>query len=210
MTLAQLSSGEKTLMAVAMSLYTGSRLGEAIELPMVLLLDETDASLHPSMVQSLLSVTNNIFSKRYGVRVILTTHSPSTVALAPEESLYIMRRSGTPRLRRASRDDALKSLTVGIPTLSVRIENRRQVFVESEYDEVCYHEYYRLLKHLIASEFSLQFIASGRGGQGNAQAVKHLVSSLRAAGNDTVLGIVDRDSDLRKWITGRLLTSTDR
>jgi hypothetical protein len=192
--LAELSSGEKTLMAVAMSLYTGSRLGEAIELPMVLLLDETDASLHPSMVQSLLRVTDDIFSKRYGVRVILTTHSPSTVALAPPESLYVIRRSGQPRLRSASRDEALKSLTVGIPTLSVRIENRRQVFVESEHDEACYGEYYRLLMHNTSSEFSLQFIASGKGGQGNAQAVKHLVTSLREAGNDTVLGIVDRDS----------------
>lgn len=193
-TLDQLSSGEKTLMAIAMSLYVGSSLGEAIELPMALLLDETDASLHPSMVQSLLRVTDDIFSKRYGVVVILTTHSPSTVALAPIDSLYTMRRSGSPRLLRASRDQALRDLTVGIPTLSVRIENRRQVFVESEYDEACYESFYRLLKHRIASDFSLQFIASGKGGQGNAQAVKHLVTSLRGAGNDSVFGIVDRDS----------------
>jgi ABC-type branched-subunit amino acid transport system ATPase component len=137
---AQLSSGEKTLLAVAMSLYTGSRLGDAIELPKVLLLDEADASLHPSMVQSLLRVLDDIFSQRYGVKVMLTTHAPTTVALAPEESLYTIRRVGSPRLQPASRDEALSSLLVGLPTLSVRNENRRQVFVESEHDEACYQE----------------------------------------------------------------------
>lgn len=191
--MAQLSSGEKTLMAIAMSLYTGSRLGEAIELPQVLLLDESDASLHPSMVQSLLRVADDIFCKRYGVKVILTTHSPSTVALAPEESLYTMRRSGDPRLQWATRDDALASLLVGLPTLSVRVENRRQVFVESERDEACYQELFRLLRQHLDSPFSLEFIASGRGGQGNCEAVIHLVTSLRATGN-AVHGVVDRDA----------------
>lgn len=190
--MARLSSGEKTLMAIAMSLYTGSRLGEAIELPEVLLLDESDASLHPSMVQSLLRVADDIFCKRYGVKVILTTHAPSTVALAPEEALYTMRRSGTPRLQRATRDNALASLLVGLPTLSVRVENRRQVFVESERDQACYQELFRLLRQQVDSQFSLEFIASGRGGQGNCEAVKHLVTSLRNAGN-AVYGVVDRD-----------------
>lgn len=191
---AQLSSGEKTLLAIAMTLYTGSRLGEAIELPQALLLDEADASLHPSMVQSLLRVTDDVFCRRYGVKVLLTTHSPSTVALAPEEALYSIRRVGMPRLRRVSRDEALRSLTVGIPTLSVRIENRRQVLVESEWDEACYHGLYRLLRPQLNSPLSLTFLASGRGGQGNADAVKRLVTTLRDAGNLAVLGVVDRDS----------------
>jgi len=188
----KLSSGEKTLLAIAMSLYAGSRLGEAVEPPRVLLLDEADASLHPSMVQSLLHVVDDIFCQRYGVKVILTTHAPSTVALAPEESLYMMRRSGHPRLRRASRDEALAELCVGVPTLSVRNENRRQVFVESEHDEECYQELFRLLRQALMTPFSLEFIASGKGGQGNDEAVKHLVKHVRESGN-LVQGIIDRD-----------------
>lgn len=195
-TTAQLSSGEKTLMAVAMSLYTGSRLGEAIELPRVLLLDEPDASLHPSMVQSLLRVTGDVFCRQYGVKVLLATHSPSTVALAPAESIYTMRRSEFPRLRRVARDETLASLTVGLPTLSVRIENRRQVFVESEHDQACYQELFRLLHQSLATPISLEFIASGMGGQGNANAVIHLVTKLRGAGNTSVVGVVDRDERL--------------
>lgn len=195
-TMAQLSSGEKTLMAVAMSFYAGSRLGEAVELPKVLLLDEADASLHPSMAHSLLRVADDIFAKRYGVKVLLTTHSPSTVALAPEESLYVMSRTGHPRLRPATRDEALRDLTVGVPTLSVRIENRRQVFTESEYDAACYHDLFALLRHRLESQVSLEFIASGTGHSGGSEAVKHLVTKLRKAGNTSVWGVVDRDRRL--------------
>jgi len=52
-----------------------------------LLLDEVDASLHPSMIKNLLDVIEKIFLKN-GCKVILATHSPTTVALAPEESIY--------------------------------------------------------------------------------------------------------------------------
>jgi ABC-type molybdenum transport system ATPase subunit/photorepair protein PhrA len=191
---ADLSSGEKTLLLVAMCLYTGDKLGDTIEFPSVLLLDEPDASLHPSMVQSLLRVTDEIFHRRFGVRVIMTTHAPSTVALAASESLYTIRRVGDPRLRPASRDQALNSLTVGISTLSVRIENRRQVIVESEYDEDAYQELFRLLRSRLDTQLSLEFIASGKGGKGDSDAVKYLVRTLRHKGNASVWGVVDRDS----------------
>lgn len=189
-----LSSGEKTLLAVAMSLYTGTELTAHVRLPQVLLLDETDASLHPSMVSVLLSTIRDTFVDRHNVRVILTTHSPTTVALAPEESLYTMSRREQPRLRRAKdRDEALRSLTVGLATLSVSFDNRRTVFVESEYDQEALQELYLILKPHMASDRSLDLIASGRGGQGNSAAVQYLVKRLRDAGNTTVWGILDRD-----------------
>lgn len=189
----QLSSGEKTLLTIALTLFTGERLDRSIEMPKLLLLDETDASLHPMMIQSLLTVLVELFGSRYGVTVFLTTHSPTTVALAPEEALYVMRRSEQPRLIKSSRDEALGSLLVGLPTLSVSVDNRRQVFVESEDDERCYDALYGLIRDRLDSQFSLHFIASGRGGQGNSDAVVRLVRQLREAGNDRVRGIVDRD-----------------
>lgn len=190
----QLSSGEKTLLTVALTLFTGERLDRSIEMPKVLLLDEADASLHPMMIRSLLNVIVELFCDRYGVDVILTTHSPTTVALAPESALFVMRRNDSPRLIKATRDEALASLIVGLPTLSVSIDNRRQVFVESEDDESCYQALYDLLRKELASPISLHFIASGRGGQGNSDAVLRLVAQLRASGNSRVSGIVDRDS----------------
>lgn len=134
----QLSSGEMTLLGLAMSLYSGLHLGKETWLPQVLLLDEPDASLHPSMIRSLLRVIEDIFVQRHGMKVMLATHSPTTVALAPEAALYTISRTGSPRLKRASRDEALRTLMVGLPTLSIRDENRIPVFVESEDDESCY------------------------------------------------------------------------
>lgn len=189
-----LSSGEKTLLTIASTLYTSGRLTETIEMPSVLLLDEADASLHPSMVGSLLKVIREIFVEQSGVRVILTTHSPTTVALAPEESLYVMQRDSRPRLRKASRDEALLSLTVGVPTMSVSMDHRRQVFVESENDESVYLSVFSLLRTSIGRPYSLEFIASGKGGNGNVNAVRRLVTELRNAGNTSVFGIVDRDN----------------
>ncbi len=189
-----LSSGEKTLLAVAMTLYTGTNHTDDLKLPRVLLLDEADASLHPSMIVSLLKVIREILVDKFHIKVILTTHSPTTLALAPEEALYIMTRNQSPRLRKAlSKDEALKVVTVGLPTLSVKFDNRVQVFVEAEEDAHCYDAIYNLISHEMNSEKSLSFIASGRGGAGNVGAVLHLVSKLNDAGNATVKGFIDRD-----------------
>ena len=148
----------------------------------------------PVMVKSLLTVASDIFVARHGVKVILTTHSPTTVALAPEESLYVMSRDKTPRIRKADRDEAVAALAIGLSTLSVRHQNRRQVFVESEYDEQYYQEMFRkLLRSNLHPEISLEFIASGKGRRGDCSAVEHLVTNLRDRGNDSVWGIVDRD-----------------
>src|SRR6185437_10189202 len=115
------------------------------------------------MTRNLLQVIEDVFLKRHGIKVILATHSPSTVALAPEESLYTISRTGDPRLKRTSQDEALKHLMVGLPTLSIRDENRRQAFVESEHDETSYQQLFRLLKDKLNTPFSLEFIASGPG-----------------------------------------------
>jgi hypothetical protein len=81
------------------------------------------------MIRSLLRVLNDVSVQRYGVKVILTTHSPTTVALAPEEAIYAMRRTPSPRLQRTTRDHAVSALTVGISTLSVKLENKRQLLI---------------------------------------------------------------------------------
>lgn len=188
-----LSSGERTLLAIAMSLFASTRFSESIRIPKVLLLDEADSNLHPSMVKSLLTVIEEIFVRQYNVRVLLATHSPSTVAMAPEDALFAMS-SHVPRLRKVSADEALKDLTVGMSTLSVRVENRRQVFVESEYDQAVYQELYSILRAELATERSLEFISVGKKQSGGgADMVKRLVRELREAGNTTVVGLVDRD-----------------
>lgn len=108
-----LSSGEKILMALVASIYK-SRTDK--NFPDILLLDEVDASLHPSMMKNMLDVIEKIFVKE-GVKVILVSHSPTTIALAPEESVYVMNRSGQNRIEKKSKQDALSILTQGFATI---------------------------------------------------------------------------------------------
>jgi hypothetical protein len=75
-----------------------------------------DASLHPSMIKNMLAVIGDIFLVR-GVKVILVTHSPTTIALAPEEAIFVMKKEGPKRIEKSSKKDALSILTEGFATL---------------------------------------------------------------------------------------------
>jgi len=198
---AALSSGEKTLLTIALCLYSNDHFSGALNLPSLLLLDEADASLHPQMASKLLSVLENVFVKGNGIPVILTTHSPTTVALAPPEALFTIRRVGNPRLRAVGKDEALKTLTVGIPTLSVSMENRRTVFTEDKTDAECYEILTSALdKYLAETPFVAVYVPAGMGSSDNPEstggrdAVLRLVRELRDSGNQSVFGVVDRDT----------------
>ncbi|CAD5984007.1 AAA family ATPase [Planktothrix agardhii 1029] len=190
---ADLSSGEGILMSFALCLYYAEDRHQLIDYPKVLLFDEIDAPLHPSMTQSLLNTIKEVLINKHRIKVILTTHSPSTVALAPEESLYVMKKLDRQRLQRTTKDKALAILTTGVPTLSINYENRRQVFVESQYDVQIYEKIYDKLKNKLIVEISINFISSGVGGQGNCDQVKEVVNQLYRGGNRTTYGIIDWD-----------------
>ena len=111
-----LSSGEKTLLALALMIYQQRGMGTFSE---VLLLDEIDGNLHPSMIRQLLDALENIFVKKYKMKIILVTHSPTTIALAPDDSIFTMYREteNQKRIQKQSKSDALKILTEGYATL---------------------------------------------------------------------------------------------
>jgi ABC-type molybdenum transport system ATPase subunit/photorepair protein PhrA len=195
-----LSSGEKVLMSFALCIYNSQDSRQAIAFPKLLLLDEVDAPLHPSMAASLLNTIQNVLVRDRNVSVILTTHNPSTVALAPEEAIYSMNPAG-PRIDKVSKSFALSLLTTGVPTLSISFDGRRQIFVESRTDANLYDMLYQRYKGLLNSERSLVFVEVGNtdasGGEKNAGCaqVMRLVDSLTAGGNQSVLGLVDWDGD---------------
>jgi ABC-type multidrug transport system ATPase subunit len=188
-----LSSGERILMSFALCLYYAGDRRQIVDYPKILLFDEIDAPLHPSMTQSLLRTIQDVLVNRHGIKVILTTHSPSTVALSPEESLYAMYKNDQKRIQKTSKDKALSILTNGVPTLSIDYENRRQVFVESHYDVKYYERLYEKCRGYLIPEVSLNFIASGVGGKGNCDQVREVVNQLQTSGNRTVYGIIDWD-----------------
>lgn len=108
-----LSSGEKILLALVASAY---KTNSDKFFPDILLLDEIDASLHPSMIKNMLDVVEKTFV-REGTNVILVTHSPTTIAFAPEGSVYVMNKSGLNRIEKKPKQDALNILTQGFVTL---------------------------------------------------------------------------------------------
>ena len=195
-----LSSGEKVLMSFALCLYYAEDQRQLAIYPKLLLLDEIDAPLHPSMSRSLIDAILNTLVKRFNIHVILTTHSPSTVAITPEESVFVMR-PNQPGIHKVTKTEALNVLTEGIPTLSVSFDGRRQVFVESHCDAKVLDTIYQNLRSYLNSERSLVFIPVGyrpaRGGDQNSgcDQVKRVVQELASGGNKSVLGMIDWDGD---------------
>jgi predicted ATPase len=193
----QLSSGERILMSFAFCLYYLADTRQELQRPKLLLFDEIDAPLHPSMSRQLMDTIQGSLVKEQGVNVILATHSPSTVAVTPEEVVYVMR-PDEPGLHKVGKRQAISVLTSEIPTLSINFSGRRQVFVESRFDAERYEKLYRYLSPLLSSERSLGFIAVGRKKKdgedgGGCDQVKRIVDELVSSGNDSVFGLVDWD-----------------
>ncbi|TWI77928.1 putative AbiEii toxin of type IV toxin-antitoxin system [Lacibacter cauensis] len=190
---ADLSDGEKMIIGLVLKLFTSTHYGESLRFPEMILLDEPDAHLHPEMSKLLLDVLANTFVGKLGVKVIITTHSPSTVALAPEESIYRLNNGDKSSLTKTTKDEALQLLTGFIPTLSIDYKNHRQVFVESPTDVFYYqllHDKYQQEKRLNSK---LYFISNGYG-KGNCDQVYTIVEKIRESGNTTAYGIVDWDT----------------
>ncbi len=110
----KLSSGEKVLLALALTIFESY---DGYTFPDVILLDEIDASLHPSMTNALLQTLSSAFIAN-DVKVILATHAPSTVALCDEDSLFIMEKSDRiHRIFSANRATSMELITEGYATL---------------------------------------------------------------------------------------------
>lgn len=81
--LSDLSDGEKSIISLAFALVNE----EHRPIEKLLLLDEFDNTLNPSLVEALFKVLEEYFIKK-GVMVIMTTHSPVTISLAPEYASF--------------------------------------------------------------------------------------------------------------------------
>ena len=198
MQFSSLSSGERILMSFAFCLYYSQDDRQVVQRPKLLLFDEIDATLHPSMSRQLIETIQRSLVAEQGIKVMLCTHSPSTVAVAPEESVYVMH-PGKPGLHKVNKRQAIATLSYEVPTLSIDFSGRRQVFVESTYDAERYEKLYRYLSPHIASERSLAFIAAGhrnkqREDDGGCDSVKRIVGALVESGNESIFGLIDWDT----------------
>ena len=187
-----LSSGEKVLISLTFYLYNSQ---EKNIFPKLLLLDEPDAHLHPSMSQQFLNVIKNVLVDKFGVRVIMTTHSPSTVIFSPDESLFEMSRT-EPRIKKAiSKNHAVSLLTAGL----VYVGEGTKYFLVEDQDDVLFYSYiFNQLTLLgkINADIPLVFIpASTKDKSGGKDIVYNWVTKIQESGiGDIIQGLIDADS----------------
>ena len=109
-----LSSGEKILMTLFLAAFNGS-IGR--RLPKLVLLDEIDVVLHPSMISALIVGAKNQFVAN-GTRVIMATHSLTTVAMLEEGEIFRVSRNGSVvDVSPVTKSEAISDLSEGIATI---------------------------------------------------------------------------------------------
>lgn len=185
----ELSSGEMILMSLSLAIFNASEGGNR---PDLLLLDEPDAPLHPEFSKFLIDTLEHNIVQEAGIRVILTTHSPATVAMAPEHSVFeINKATRTPF--KVSNSQAVHTLTEGVNFLRVSFESKKQIFVESKYDVTYFEKLFKATSQLHNLTFQPVFVEP-HSGTSNRTDVISIVEKLRSTGNDLVWGIIDFDN----------------
>lgn len=187
-----LSSGEKVIIGLILKLFTSDYYNKNLNFPELLILDEPDAFLHPEMSKLLIDVLQETFVEKYGIKVIISTHSPSTIALCPENNIFQLKNGLDSSLKQISKDSALQILTSFIPTLSIDYQSHRQIFVESPTDVNYYQSIYNKHQQYEPMAHKLYFISNSYG-KSNCAEVYKIVKELRKSGNTTSFGFVDWD-----------------
>lgn len=190
-----LSTGERVLMALSLAIYNTQENTSKKDL---LLIDEPDAALHPEFSKFLLDTLTKILVEELNVKVIMTTHSPTTVALSPDNSVFQIEKDSK-NVQMISITEGIKVLTKDIPHLQVSYEDRRQVFVESKYDVEYFQSLFNTLNRKHSYSYSPIFLEPHNKNSSNCTDVINIVNSLANSGNDLVRGIIDFDnSNLQK------------
>ena len=188
-----LSSGEQVVFGLITKLFISSYYQEAISYPSLIILDEPDAHLHPEMTKILIETLKDTFVEKLGIKVILSTHSPSTVALSPDETIFEITNGNESSLKWIGRDNALELLTGSIPTLNIDYKNHKQVFVESPSDREYFSKVFETLQRENQILNSPLYFISNSMGEGNSSQVTNTVNQIRASGNNSCFGVIDWD-----------------
>lgn len=184
-----LSSGEKVIFSLFVAMYTTH---SQEHLPSLIIFDEPDAYLHPSLCHTMIKVIRDVLIGEHNIKIMMTTHSPTTVAILPETSLYCMKDG---MMKKTTKQDAILALTTGLNTISVYYENVKQVFVEAYNDNLFLSQIYHhaMTAGKLVNEINLKFVNIGDNKDGGCDTLKHVVNELSKAANKTVYGIIDFD-----------------
>lgn len=195
MTAGDLSGGERVVIAMATNLYGAETAPGPKQFPRLMLFDEVDAPLHPSLAKNLVTTLQAIF-KKTGSCCILTTHSPSTVAMTPTKNLFEI--NVKPReVKAVSREKAIHFLTSGLLTVT---ESTRFIFCEAKADSQIYQALFNFLKDkekiLLVPNLIFMPTSDEKNEKGGGKdQVKQWVEKLSTSPAIKVGGIIDRDAD---------------
>lgn len=163
--------------------------------PKLLLLDETDAHLHPSQIQGFLDLLQSLSAS--STKVVLAIHRIDTIGLAIEGSLRLMASSAVTQCTRAHATGAIAGFVVEA------MKAARLVYVEDRADQDFYVAVDRLRPKTPRTQPSLvlQPIVAGvsgankTGGGGGCQAIIDRVQDMRSGSvSGLVRGLIDLDT----------------
>ena len=195
-----LSSGERAILFLLPRLWFVDN--KLVGLPKLILFDEVDATLHPSLTRLLTSTLKKLTANR-NTHVVLVTHSPSTVSLiaqADSDAVFLLSCNveNPPRhsLAKSSSEEAVHQLTDGIISVT---NSTTFVITEASTDEIVYRSIFDVLtaRDVLPKNPNLVFLRAteqkddGVGG-GNGQ-VRQWSTKLTEAGLPNFKGLIDLD-----------------
>lgn len=181
----QASTGERIMVAIVSWRFWAAVTNTSYE---VIILDEPDAHLHPSLVRKFLSVLQTVLVEQYGARVIITTHSPSTVSFSPEGSVFELRRHDNPRIIPViNTGEAVAKLCGGLITVDPAT---RFVVLEGPTDMPFYRDLWTLMTEAGLPAFpGISFFF-----RDGCTKVQETIHYLRKWEFNRFFGILDRDA----------------
>lgn len=206
-----LSSGEKIIFWLAIQTFLTKYSAKNISISdkTIVLLDEPDSHLHPQMVVDFYDCLK-ILNTSLNTLFIMNTHSPTTVALCPNQNIFNLEHiieKDRFEITKITKDGAISQLLEGVSQISLNPENNRQVYVENSNDSYVYENIYTAIKNkslIIDPNINLSFISSGpkiadselfkhiHSFYGESPAATKLVEKINGDGNcQQVIGIVN-------------------
>ncbi|EGT5682553.1 ATP-binding protein [Cronobacter turicensis] len=206
-----LSSGEKIIFwLVEKTFYTNySKSSKIFNYKSIILIDEPDAHLHPQMVSDFYDCLNSLH-EILNISFIFNTHSPTTVALCPNNNIFNLEfdnNNHTFKSIQTTKDGGISQLLEGVSQISINPDNSRQVYVENINDAYIYEKLYTAIKNkssIIDPNITLSFISPGpklnekellkhiTSIYGDNQKATSLIERINGDGNcQQVIGMVD-------------------
>jgi len=195
-TAGQCSSGEQAILGLALILV-GSKFSLAV--PRLLLLDEPDVHLHSALIPGFIRAIEQVLVRRYGATVIMTTHRPDTVLLAPDDCLFELQ--STPHRISPVSDKAAVLATLSGSVLAL-MPNVRCILVEDDDDAEAHATFLQTAVGAgCVSRDARCVFTSANPGKGSAKTgggchvVRSWVGKLRDSGlAPLVQGLIDADA----------------